>query len=54
MVRVISELLRNDRRAIVLMLVLVLNDTIDLLAMANNVHWYGHALRRMVMSWEGR
>ena len=23
-----------------------LNETIDLLAMANNVHWYGHVLRR--------
>ena len=23
-----------------------LNETIDQLAMANNVHWYGHVLRR--------
>ena len=28
------------------MLMLGLNKTIDQLAMANSVHWYGHVLRR--------
>ena len=28
------------------MLALGLNETIDQLAMASNVHWYGHVLRR--------
>ena len=29
-----------------LMLILVLNETIDQFAMANSVRWYGHVLRR--------
>ena len=29
-----------------LMLMLELSDTIELLAMASSVHWYGHVLRR--------
>ena len=29
-----------------LMLMLGLNETIDQFAMANNVHWYDHLLRR--------
>ena len=28
------------------MLMLVVNETIDQLAMVNSVHWYGHVLRR--------
>ena len=28
------------------MIMLGLNETMDQLAMANNVHWYGHVLRR--------
>ena len=29
-----------------LMLMLGLNKTVDLFAMVNSVHWYGHVLRR--------
>ena len=38
--------LKDRRRFIDLMLMLGLNDTIDQLAMANSVRWYGHVLRR--------
>ena len=34
------------KRSTDLMLMLSLNETIDQLAMANSVHWYGHVLRR--------
>ena len=38
--------LEHRKRAKDLILMLGLNRTIDLLAMANNVHWYDHVLRR--------
>ena len=34
------------KRSSDLMFMLVLNETMDQLAMANSVRWYGHALRR--------
>ena len=37
-------------RSMNLMLMLGLNETIDQLAMANSVRWYGDVLRRIVMS----
>ena len=37
--------LKDRKRSMDLMLMLGLNETIDLLAMANSVHWYGHILR---------
>ena len=39
---ILDRLLLND----VLMFMLGLKKTMDLLAMANSVHWYGHVLRR--------
>ena len=36
----------NDKKAKVSMLMLILNDAMDQLAVANSVHWYGHVLRR--------
>ena len=38
--------LKDRKRSKDFMLMLGLNETIDLLAMANSVHWYGHVLRR--------
>ena len=38
--------LKDGERSKDLMLVLGLSETIDQLAMANSVHWYGHVLRR--------
>ena len=38
--------LHNRKRSTYLMFMLGLNETIDQLAMANSVHWYGHELRR--------
>ena len=38
--------LKGKNRAKNLMLMMGLNETMDRLAMANNVHWYGHVLRR--------
>ena len=47
MVRAACEVQLNDRRrSKEVMLMLCLNETIDQLAMANSVHWYGHVLRR--------
>ena len=47
MVRAVYGVLLKDRkRSVNLMFVLGLNETIDHLAMANSVHWYGHVLRR--------
>ena len=37
---------KDRNRSTDLMFMLGLNDTIDQLAMANSVRWYGHALRR--------
>ena len=37
---------QGQKRFMYLMLMLGLKETIDQLAMANSVHWYGHALRR--------
>ena len=45
--------LKDINRPTELMFIMGLNETIDQLAMANNVHWHGHALRRMVTSLEG-
>ena len=39
-------LLKNIRESVHLMLMLCLNETMDQLAMANSVRWYGHVLRR--------
>ena len=39
-------LLINRKRSKEFMLMFGLNETIDQLAMANSVHWYGHVLRR--------
>ena len=38
--------LKDRKRSKNLMLMLRLNETMDQLAMANSVHWYGHVLRR--------
>ena len=38
--------LKRRKRSMNLLLKLGLNKTIDLLAMENSVHWYGHVLRR--------
>ena len=38
--------LKDRKRAMYLMLMLGLNETIDLLAMTNSIHWCGHVLRR--------
>ena len=38
--------LKDGKRPMNLMLILGLNETMDQLAMANRVHWYGHVLRR--------
>ena len=38
--------LRDKKRSTYLMFMLGLNETIDQLAMANSVLWYGHVLRR--------
>ena len=35
----------DRKRSSDLMLMLGLNETIDQLAIANSVHWYGHVLR---------
>ena len=53
MVRAICGVQLNDRkRSTGLLFMLGLYETTGLLAMANNVCWYGHVLRRerMVMS----
>ena len=39
-------LLKDIKRSTDLMFMLGLKETIDRLAMANSVHWYGHVLRR--------
>ena len=45
--RVICEVQRKDKKiSMDLMFMLVLNETIDQLAVANSVCWYGHVLRR--------
>ena len=36
----------KTEKSLHMMLMLGLIETIDLLAIANNVHWYGHVLRR--------
>ena len=47
MVRAMCGVQLTDRKASTdLMFMLTLNETIDQLAMANSVHWYGHVLRR--------
>ena len=38
--------LKDRKRSKDFMLMLGMNETIDQLAMANSVHWYGHVLRR--------
>ena len=38
--------LKDRKRFIDLMFMLGLSETIDLLNIANSVHWYGHVLRR--------
>ena len=38
--------LKNRKISTDLMFMLSLDETIDLLAMANSVDWYGHVLRR--------
>ena len=38
--------LKDRKRSMDLMSMLCLKETIDQLAMANSVHWYGHALKR--------
>ena len=44
-----GEQLKDRKRSTDLMLILDLSETIDQLAMANSVRWYGHVLReRMV------
>ena len=48
MVRVMCGVQLNDRKG-AKDFMLALNDTIDQLAMANSVHWYGHVIERMVM-----
>ena len=47
MVRAICAVqLKDGIRSTDLMFMLGLNETIDQLAIANSVHWYGHVLRR--------
>ena len=47
MVRAMRGVQLKDRKGVnELMLMLGSNETIDLLAMANSVRWYGHVLRR--------
>ena len=47
MVRAMCGVQLNDRkRSTDLMFILGLNETIDQLAMANSVCWYGHVLKR--------
>ena len=46
MVKAMSGVKLKDRRSKDFMLMLDLNETINQLAMANSVHWYGDALRR--------
>ena len=47
MVRVMCGVQFSDRkRSMDLMFMLGLNETIDQLAMASSVRWYGHVLRR--------
>ena len=41
-----GEQLKDRKRSTHLMFMLDLRETIDHLAMANSVHWYGHMLRR--------
>ena len=50
MVRAMCGVQLNDRK-IFADFMLGLNETIDLLAMANSVHWYGHVLRRAIDFW---
>ena len=38
--------LKDRKRCDDLMFMLGLNETIDQLAMANSVHWYGHVFRK--------
>ena len=38
--------LKDRKRSMYLMFMLGLKETMDQLAMANSVHWYGHVLRR--------
>ena len=38
--------LKDRRRSMDLIFMLGLNETVDQLAMANSVRWYGHVLRR--------
>ena len=38
--------LKDTKRSTHFMFMLVLNETIDQLALANSVHWHGHDLRR--------
>ena len=40
------EQLKDRKRYTDLMFMLGLRETMDQLAMANSVHWYGHVLRR--------
>ena len=47
MVRAMCGVPQKDiKRSMDLMLMLCFNKTIDQLAMANSVHWYGYVLRR--------
>ena len=47
MVRVMCGVqLKNRKRSTDLMIIQGLKETIDQLAMANSIHWYGHVLRR--------
>ena len=41
-----GEQLKDRKKSADLMFILGLSKTIDLFAMANNVCWYGHVLRR--------
>ena len=38
--------LKDRKRSVYLMMMLGLKETIDQLAMANSVHWYGRVFRR--------
>ena len=40
---------KERKRSTDLMLMLSLNETIDQLAISNNVRWYGHVLRKEEM-----
>ena len=48
MVRAICGIQLKDKQYTDLMFMLGFAETIDQLAMANSVHWYGHVLRREV------